>query len=143
MMQKKLLVSLLMLVLLSTLVAGCTTTTSPVPTVEVGFTIMDTDLSVMWSGNVTWTDNIPEGGPTVMDALENASMMGNFDYDVTSFEFGNYVSGIMDKTETAESGWMFYVNESMSLEAADKTHVSTGSTILWFFGGWGDSPFPE
>jgi hypothetical protein len=130
----KLLPELGLIVLLFTTVAGCTTTASPI---DIGIVIMDHDKNLMWQGNITVEELTP------LAALDEASLLGGFDYEINPN--GNYVTSIMNLSENSEGamwlGWMFFVNETMPLEAVSSVHLMDGSTLVWYYGSFGESPF--
>ena len=132
--QLKLLLSLMIIFMLCFSLAGCTTTAPPI---DMGVVIMDHDKNVMWQGNITVE------GLTPLDALDEASGIGGFDYSLNVEN--NYVTGIMDLSESSEGsvwqGWMFFVNGTMPLEAVSSVHLYDGSMLVWYYGSFGESPF--
>ena len=132
--QLKQLLSLMMIFVLSLSLAGCTTTAPPM---DVGMVIMDHDKNVMWQGNITVE------GLTPLTALDEASGIGGFDYNLNADQ--NYVTSIMDLSESSEGlvwlGWMFFVNGTMPLEAATSFQMYDGSTLVWYYGSFGEDPF--
>jgi len=135
---QKLLFNLLIIVLLlSTAFAGCTTmTTTPTP-IDVGVVLIDNDKEVMWQGNITVE------GLTPLAALDEAADAGGFEYQLNAEE--TYVTGIMGLQESSEGsmwlGWMFFVDGEMPLEAVSDVHLDDDSTLVWFYGSWGETPF--
>ena len=131
---ERLLFSLLLTALSCIAVVGCTTTALPI---DVGVVVMDHGHNVMWQGNITVE------GLTPLATLEEAAQDGGFAYELNAQ--GNYVTSIMNLSESSEGGnwqgWMFFVNGTMPLDAASDVHLASGSTLAWYYGAFGDSPF--
>jgi hypothetical protein len=69
----------------------------------------------------------------VLDALESASLAGEFYYHVRSTSFGPYVDQVGRYPEGGSSGWTFKVNGIVPPIGADKVTVHDGDTVLWYF----------
>lgn len=130
---EKLLLSLALAALMVA-AAGCTTTARPI---DVGIVIMDHQRQAMWQGNLTVE------GLTPLAALQQAAQAGGFDYELNVQ--GNYVTRIMNLSENSGQagwqGWMFFVNGTMPLSAVTDVHLSSGSTLVWYYGAFGETPF--
>jgi hypothetical protein len=69
----------------------------------------------------------------VLDALEAASLAGEFYYHVTPTGFGPYVDQIGRYHAEASSGWVFKVNGIVPPVGADSVHLHDGDTVLWYW----------
>ena len=67
---------------------------------------------------------------TALDALESASLAGEFFYDVT---VTGYVDQIGRYPADASSGWVFKVNGVLPPVGAGDVHVKDGDTVLWYW----------
>jgi hypothetical protein len=74
---------------------------------------------------------------TALDALEAASLAGEFYYHVTSASFGRYVDQIGRYPAAGSSGWVFKVNGVLPPVGADAVHLKTGDTVLWYWATFG------
>ena len=70
---------------------------------------------------------------TAMDALEAASLAGEFYYHVVTASFGRYVDQIGRYPAGASSGWVFKVNGISPPVGADKVKIKDGDTVLWYW----------
>ena len=68
-----------------------------------------------------------------LDALEAASLAGEFYYHVTTSAFGPYVDQIGRYPAAASSGWIFKVNGIVPPVGADQVTVKDGDTVLWYW----------
>ena len=68
-----------------------------------------------------------------LDALDAASIAGEFYYHVTPSSFGPYVDQIGRYPAAASSGWVFKVNGVAGQVAADKAGLKDGDTVLWYW----------
>jgi Domain of unknown function (DUF4430) len=78
-----------------------------------------------------------------LDALESASLAGEFYYHVTSTTFGPYVDQIGRYVAGGATGWVFKVNGVSPPVGADKVELKDGDRVLWYwatFGGSGGPP---
>ena len=82
-----------------------------------------------------------------LDALEAASLAGEFYYHVTVTGFGPYVDQIGRYPATASSGWVFKVNGVSPPVGADAVTLKAGDRVLWYwaadFGPTGGPPTLE
>ena len=67
---------------------------------------------------------------TALDALESASLAGEFFYHVT---VTGYVDQIGRYPADASSGWVFKVNGILPPVGAGDVHVKDGDTVLWYW----------
>ncbi len=67
---------------------------------------------------------------TALDALEAASLAGEFFYHVT---VTGYVDQIGRYPADASSGWVFKVNGILPPVGAGDVHVKDGDTVLWYW----------
>jgi hypothetical protein len=77
-----------------------------------------------------------------LDALESASLAGEFYYHVTVTGFGPYVDQIGRYPGTASSGWVFKVNGVSPPVGADAVTLDPGDTVLWYWADFGPSGGP-
>jgi len=76
------------------------------------------------------------------DALEQASFVGEFYYHVTSTAFGAYVDQVGRYGATADSGWVFKVNDVSPPVGADKVTLKDGDRVLWYYATFGPTGGP-
>ena len=81
---------------------------------------------------------------TVMDALESASIGGEFYYHIRVTGFGPYVDQIGRYPEdlAGSSGWAFKVNGASPPVGADQVTVKDGDVVLWYWAKFGQSGGP-
>ena len=77
-----------------------------------------------------------------LDALEAASLAGEFYYHVTVTGYGPYVDQIGRYPATASSGWVFKVNGVSPPVGADAVTLKTGDRVLWYWADFGPSGGP-
>jgi hypothetical protein len=77
-----------------------------------------------------------------LDALETASLAGEFYYHVTVTGFGPYVDQIGRYPATASSGWVFKVNGVSPPVGADAVQLKAGDRVLWYWADFGPSGGP-
>ena len=77
-----------------------------------------------------------------LDALEAASLAGEFYYHVTVTGFGPYVDQIGRYAAAASSGWVFKVNGVSPPVGADAVQLKDGDTVLWYWATFGPSGGP-
>ena len=68
-----------------------------------------------------------------LDALEQASLAGEFYYHVTQSGFGQYVDQVGRYGATADSGWVFKVNDASPPVGADKVALKDNDRVLWYY----------
>jgi hypothetical protein len=77
-----------------------------------------------------------------LDALEAASLAGEFYYHVTITGYGPYVDQIGRYPATASSGWVFKVNGISPPVGADAVTLKAGDRVLWYWADFGPSGGP-
>ena len=75
-------------------------------------------------------------------ALEQASFIGEFYYHVTVTGFGPYVDQVGRYGATADSGWVFKVNDVSPPVGADKVTLKDGDRVLWYYATFGPTGGP-
>jgi Domain of unknown function (DUF4430) len=70
---------------------------------------------------------------TALDALEAASLAGEFYYHVATTAFGPYVDQIGRYPAAGSSGWIFKVNGIVPPIGADQVKIKDGDTVLWYW----------
>ena len=81
-------------------------------------------------------------GATPLEALESASLAGEFYYHLASSSFGNYVDQIGRYAAGGDSGWVFKVNGVSPPVGADKVTLKDGDRVLWYFATFGPTGGP-
>ena len=79
---------------------------------------------------------------TAMDAIEQASLLGELYYHVTTTSFGPYVDQVGRYGGTQSSGWVFKVNGSSPPVGADKVTLKDGDDVLWYYADFGPTGGP-
>jgi hypothetical protein len=74
-----------------------------------------------------------EAGATALDALEAASLAGEFYYHVTQFSFGPFVDQIGRFGSTPADGWLFKVNGVSPDVGAAQYTLKQGDRVLWYW----------
>ena len=77
-----------------------------------------------------------------LDALEAASLAGEFYYHVTLSSFGPFVDEIGRYPAAGSGGWEFKVNGILPPVGADKVTVKDGDTVLWYWATFTGSAGP-
>ena len=70
---------------------------------------------------------------TALDALDSASLAGEFFYHVTPTAFGPYVDQIGRYPAGGSAGWIFKVNGIVPPVGAVDVHLKDGDTVLWYW----------
>jgi Domain of unknown function (DUF4430) len=68
-----------------------------------------------------------------LDALDAASLAGEFYYHVAATAFGPYVDQIGRYSAGGSNGWVFKVNGIVPPVGADQVSVKDGDTVLWYW----------
>lgn len=79
---------------------------------------------------------------TPLEALEQASLLGELYYHVTSSSFGNYVDQVGRYGGSASAGWVFKVDNASPPIGADKVALKDGDTVLWYYADFGPTGGP-
>jgi hypothetical protein len=77
-----------------------------------------------------------------LDALEAASVAGEFYYHVTTTGFGPYVDQIGRYPAAGSSGWVFKVNGVSPPVGADAVTLKAGDHVLWYWATFGPNGGP-
>ena len=72
-------------------------------------------------------------GTNALEALESASLAGEFYYHVTQSSFGPYVDQVGRYGGSASNGWVFKVNGALPPVGADKVQLKDGDRVLWYY----------
>jgi hypothetical protein len=78
-----------------------------------------------------------------LDALEAASLAGEFYYHVTTTGLGPYVDQIGRYPAGGSSGWVFKVNGVSPPVGADAIVLKPGDRVLWYWATFGSSGGPK
>jgi Domain of unknown function (DUF4430) len=68
-----------------------------------------------------------------LEALERASLTGEFYYHVATTSFGPYVDHIARFPAEGSNGWVFKVNGASPPVGADKVELKDGDVVLWYW----------
>jgi Domain of unknown function (DUF4430) len=68
-----------------------------------------------------------------LEALEQASLAGEFYYHVATTSFGPYVDQIARFPASGPNGWVFKVNGASPPVGADKVPLKDGDVVLWYW----------
>ena len=77
-----------------------------------------------------------------LQALDAASIAGEFHYAMTSSSFGDYVSQIGKYAAAGATGWAFKVNGVSPPVGADKVTLKDGDVVLWYWAAFGAAGGP-
>jgi hypothetical protein len=77
-----------------------------------------------------------------LDALELASVAGEFYYHVTQASFGPYVDQIGRYVAGGSSGWVFKVNGVSPPVGANAVTLKDGDRVLWYYATFGAAGGP-
>jgi hypothetical protein len=84
-----------------------------------------------------------EAGAHALQALDAASLRGEFYYHVTTTSFGPYVDQIGRFPAGGSNGWVFKVNGASAPVGADKVELKAGDRVLWYWATFGPSGGPR
>jgi len=82
------------------------------------------------------------GASNALQALDVASTLGEFHYQLTSLSFGDYVSQIGKYAGAGNTGWVFKVNGVSPPVGADQVVLKDGDSVLWYFAVFGEAGGP-
>ena len=82
------------------------------------------------------------GVSNALEALDAASIVGEFYFHVTSASFGSYVDQIGRYAAGGSSGWVFKVNGVSPPVGAGAVQLKDGDTVLWYWATFGPSGGP-
>ena len=77
-----------------------------------------------------------------LDAIEQASILGELYYHVTTSSFGRYVDQVGRYGGAASSGWVFKVNDISPPVGADQVQLKDGDRVLWYYADFGPTGGP-
>ena len=77
-----------------------------------------------------------------LDALESASVAGEFYYHVATASFGKYVDQVGRYPAGGSSGWVFKVNGVSPPVGADAVTLKPGDRVLWYWATFGPNGGP-
>ena len=75
-----------------------------------------------------------------LEALDRASVAGEFYYHVVTASFGRYVDQIGRYPALGTTGWVFKVNGASPPVGADAVVLKDGDTVLWYWAQFGIVP---
>ena len=75
-----------------------------------------------------------------LEALEAASVAGEFYYHVTVSSFGSYVDQIGRFPAGGTAGWIFKVNGASPPVGAETFELKDGDSVLWYWAQFGTAP---
>jgi hypothetical protein len=78
-----------------------------------------------------------------LDALESASVFGEFYYHVTFSNFGPYVDQVGRYPAVGQTGWVFKVNGASPPVGPDQVRLAAGDTVLWYWAQFGVAGGPK
>jgi hypothetical protein len=79
---------------------------------------------------------------TALDALEQASLLGELYYHVTTTSFGPYVDQVGRYGGSGSSGWVFKVDDASPPVGADQVQLKDGDRVLWYYADFGPTGGP-
>ena len=77
-----------------------------------------------------------------LDAIEQASILGELYYHVTQTSFGPYVDQVGRYGGSASSGWVFKVDNTSPPVGADKVQLKDNDSVLWYYADFGPTGGP-
>ena len=83
-----------------------------------------------------------EAGGSALEALDAASLRGEFYYHVTQSSFGTYVDQVGRYPAGGSNGWVFKVNGASPPVGADKVELEDGDRVLWYWATFGPTGGP-
>jgi uncharacterized protein DUF4430 len=80
---------------------------------------------------------------TALDALDSASLAGEFYYHVTTTSFGPYVDQVGRYLAGGSNGWVFKVNGASPPVGAGSATLKDGDRVLWYWATFGPAGGPS
>jgi Domain of unknown function (DUF4430) len=77
-----------------------------------------------------------------LQALDQASTLGEFYYGLTHSSLGDYVGQIGKYPAAGSSGWVFKVNGVSPPVGADQVQLKDGDSVLWYWADFGPTGGP-
>jgi hypothetical protein len=78
-----------------------------------------------------------------MAALDAASLLGEFYFQITQTSFGPYISQIGRYPGAGNTGWVFKVNGASPPVGADQVTLKDGDEVLWYYATFSDTGGPK
>ena len=75
--------------------------------------------------------------PSALGALDKASQLEGFPYNLQDGAWGLYVNSINGEEAIGSEGWMFFANHESPPVGMAEYEVSDGDELLFYFGTWG------
>jgi uncharacterized protein DUF4430 len=85
-------------------------------------------------------DALPENA---LDALESASVLGEFYYHVAQTSFGPYIDQVGRYPAAGQTGWVFKLNGVSPPVGAGEARLKDGDTVLWYWAQFGVAGGPK
>jgi hypothetical protein len=79
---------------------------------------------------------------TALGALEQASLLGELYYHVSTTSFGPYVDQVGRYGGSGSSGWVFKVDDASPPVGADQVQLKDGDRVLWYYADFGPTGGP-
>jgi hypothetical protein len=92
----------------------------------------------IWGGN----EPLVVAG-NALQALDQASLAGEFYYHLASSSFGNYVDQIGRYAAEGQTGWVFKVNGVSPPVGADQVVLKDGDRVVWYWAQFGVAGGPK
>ncbi len=83
-----------------------------------------------------------EAGANALQALDAASLRGEFYYHITQTSFGPYIDQIGRHPAGGSDGWVFKVNGASPPVGADQVQLQEGDRVLWYWATFGPTGGP-
>jgi hypothetical protein len=83
-----------------------------------------------------------EAGGNALQALDAASLRGEFYYHLATTSFGQYVDQIGRYPAGGSNGWVFKVNGASPPVGADQVQLEDGDRVLWYWATFGQNGGP-
>lgn len=77
-------------------------------------------------------------GSTALDMLVAYAEAANIEILMSDTSQTAYVTSIGGVAETADAGWVYEIDDQMTMDAADQYVVKAGDEITWEFMSWND-----
>jgi hypothetical protein len=78
-----------------------------------------------------------------LEALDAASVAGEFYYHVQATSYGPYVDQVGRYAGAGETGWVFKVNGKSPPVGADQVKLQEGDSVLWYWAQFGIAGGPK
>ncbi len=85
------------------------------------------------NGNKIASSFIPEQGESAYGALKSVAEEKKITLDTQQYDFGIFVKSIGGYESSADMAWIYYINGTSGMVAADKQEIKAGDTIEWRF----------